>query len=107
MLSENAVNELGYSHAHVNRRTFCIYDVPPITQPGSSVATSLADGEAVEKYVLFCLGLQDSKQRERHVALLEVRGMEFKIMPRPLRTVRLFVIEEVVEQGGRRGRTQA
>ncbi|KIJ94608.1 hypothetical protein K443DRAFT_683589 [Laccaria amethystina LaAM-08-1] len=51
-----------------------------ITQPGSSVATSLADGEAIEK----------------HVALLEVQGKEFKMTPIPLRTVRPFVIEEVV-----------
>ena len=62
MLSENAVNELGCSRVHVNRCTFCIYNVPPTTQPRSSVVTSLADGEAVEKYVLFRLGLQDSKQ---------------------------------------------
>ncbi|TFK32099.1 DNA repair and meiosis protein Mre11 [Crucibulum laeve] len=51
-----------------------------ITQPGSSVATSLADGESIEK----------------HVALLEVQGKEFQMTPLPLRTVRPFVIEEVV-----------
>lgn len=67
-----------------------------ISQPGSSVATSLADGEAIEKYVLFRLGLQDSNRRKRHVALLEVQGKEFKMTPIPLRTVRPFVIEEVV-----------
>ncbi|KAF8895902.1 Mre11 DNA-binding presumed domain-containing protein [Gymnopilus junonius] len=51
-----------------------------ITQPGSSVATSLADGEAIEK----------------HVALLQIQGKEFKLTPIPLRTVRPFVIEQVV-----------
>ncbi|EIN14449.1 DNA repair exonuclease [Punctularia strigosozonata HHB-11173 SS5] len=51
-----------------------------ITQPGSSVATSLADGEALEK----------------HVALLQIQGKEFQLTPIALRTVRPFVIEEVV-----------
>ncbi|KAJ3719144.1 Metallo-dependent phosphatase-like protein [Lentinula guzmanii] len=51
-----------------------------ITQPGSSVATSLADGEAITK----------------HVALLTIHDKEFQIEPLPLRTVRPFVIEEVV-----------
>ncbi|KAI1790082.1 DNA repair exonuclease [Ganoderma leucocontextum] len=41
-----------------------------ITQPGSSVATSLADGEAIEKH-------------------------EFELTPVPLRSVRPFVIDEV------------
>ncbi|KAF5384138.1 hypothetical protein D9615_003384 [Tricholomella constricta] len=50
-----------------------------ISQPGSSVATSLADGEAIEK----------------HVALLQIQGKEFQMTPLPLRTVRPFVIEEV------------
>ncbi|KAG6840299.1 meiotic recombination [Blastosporella zonata] len=50
-----------------------------ITQPGSSVATSLADGEALEK----------------HVALLQIQGKEFQMTPLPLRTVRPFVLEEV------------
>ncbi|KAI0357881.1 DNA repair exonuclease [Trametes cingulata] len=51
-----------------------------ITQPGSSVATSLADGEALEK----------------HVALLKIQGKEFELTPIPLRSVRPFVIDEVV-----------
>ncbi|KAF7969669.1 hypothetical protein HWV62_26723 [Athelia sp. TMB] len=50
-----------------------------ISQPGSSVATSLADGESLEK----------------HVALLTIQGKEFDLMPIPLRTVRPFVLEEV------------
>ncbi|KZT01347.1 DNA repair exonuclease [Laetiporus sulphureus 93-53] len=51
-----------------------------ITQPGSSVATSLADGESIEK----------------HVALLNIQGKEFELTPIPLRTVRPFVLDEVV-----------
>ncbi|KAH7882901.1 Metallo-dependent phosphatase-like protein [Phlebopus sp. FC_14] len=51
-----------------------------ITQPGSSVATSLADGESIEK----------------HVALLQIQGKEFELKPIPLRTVRPFVLEDVV-----------
>ncbi|KAF8352044.1 Metallo-dependent phosphatase-like protein [Amanita rubescens] len=51
-----------------------------ITQPGSSVATSLAEGEAMEK----------------HVALLEIQGKEFQLTPIPLRTTRPFVIGDVV-----------
>ncbi|KAK7460995.1 meiotic recombination [Stygiomarasmius scandens] len=50
-----------------------------ITQPGSSVATSLADGEAIQK----------------HVALLSIQGKDFHLKPLPLRTVRPFVIESV------------
>ncbi|RPD69197.1 DNA repair exonuclease [Lentinus tigrinus ALCF2SS1-7] len=50
-----------------------------ITQPGSSVATSLADGESLEK----------------HVALLTIHGKEFQLTPIPLRGVRPFVIDDV------------
>ncbi|KAL6306913.1 DNA repair exonuclease [Sparassis latifolia] len=51
-----------------------------ITQPGSSVATSLADGEALEK----------------HVALLKIQGKDFQLIPIPLRTVRPFVLDEII-----------
>ncbi|KAH9171107.1 Metallo-dependent phosphatase-like protein [Lactarius sanguifluus] len=51
-----------------------------ISQPGSSVATSLAEGEAVDK----------------HVALLKIHGKEFEMTPIPLRTVRPFVMDEVL-----------
>ncbi|KNZ75398.1 Double-strand break repair protein MRE11, partial [Termitomyces sp. J132] len=44
-----------------------------ITQPGSSVATSLADGEAIQK----------------HVALLQIQGKEFQLTPIPLRTIEI------------------
>lgn len=48
-------------------------------QPGSSVATSLCEGEAVEK----------------NVFILNVRGKDYSIEPIPLKTVRPFVMEEV------------
>ncbi|KAG8845291.1 meiotic recombination [Tulasnella sp. 330] len=51
-----------------------------ITQPGSSVATSLSDGESIQKKVAF----------------LEIQGKEFQMTPIPLRTVRPFVMEEIV-----------
>ncbi|KAF9045420.1 Metallo-dependent phosphatase-like protein [Panaeolus papilionaceus] len=53
-----------------------------ITQPGSSVATSLADGEAIEK----------------HIALVQIQGKKFHMTPLPLRTVRPFVIESICLQ---------
>ncbi|KAA1467120.1 DNA repair exonuclease [Dentipellis sp. KUC8613] len=51
-----------------------------ICQPGSSVATSLAMGEAEPK----------------HVALLKIQGKNYEMTPIPLRTVRPFVMDEVV-----------
>ncbi|RXK38009.1 DNA repair protein (mre11) [Tremella mesenterica] len=51
-----------------------------ISQPGSSVATSLAPGEAIPK----------------HVGILSIQGSQFQIAEIPLKTVRPFVIEEVV-----------
>ncbi|VDB85137.1 unnamed protein product [Peniophora sp. CBMAI 1063] len=50
-----------------------------ISQPGSSVATSLAEGES----------------KEKHVALLQIQGKEFQMTPLPLRSVRPFVMSEV------------
>lgn len=51
-----------------------------VMQPGSSVATSLMPGEAVAK----------------HVAILSVTGKEFKTDPIRLKTVRPFLMKEVV-----------
>lgn len=48
-------------------------------QPGSSVATSLCEGEAVEKYVF----------------ILNIRNSEYSIEPIKLKTVRPFIMEEV------------
>lgn len=60
-----------------------------ICQPGSSVATSLSEGESLEK----------------HVALMEIHGKEYRLTPIPLRTVRPFVmdnlpLEDVAAQEG-------
>lgn len=51
-----------------------------VMQPGSSVATSLMPGEAVPK----------------HVAILKITGREFKVEPIRLKTVRPFVMKEIV-----------
>lgn len=51
-----------------------------ITQPGSSVATSLIEGEA----------------RPKHVAVMEINGQSFRMSNRVLKTVRPFKIEEIV-----------
>ncbi|KAI9167819.1 Double-strand break repair protein mus-23 [Paramyrothecium foliicola] len=51
-----------------------------VMQPGSSVATSLVPGEAVQK----------------HVAILSVTGKDFKVDKVPLKSVRPFVTRELV-----------
>lgn len=51
-----------------------------VMQPGSSVATSLMPGEAVPK----------------HVAVLSITGKEFKVDTIRLKTVRPFVMKEIV-----------
>ncbi|XP_073349999.1 double-strand break repair protein MRE11 [Pagrus major] len=51
-----------------------------VTQPGSSVATSLSPGEAAKK----------------HVGLLRVKGRKMNLEKVPLKTVRQFFIEDVV-----------
>ncbi|GAA5839543.1 hypothetical protein JCM9279_005973 [Rhodotorula babjevae] len=50
-----------------------------ITQPGSSIATSLAKGESIPK----------------HVGLLKIQGKEWEFEPIRLRSVRPFIFEEV------------
>ncbi len=51
-----------------------------ITQPGSSVATSLCEGEAVQK----------------HIGILEIHGDLFKFEKIPLKSIRPFVIDHIV-----------
>lgn len=53
-----------------------------VMQPGSSIATSLMPGEAVAK----------------HVAILSITGKEFKSEPVRLKSVRPFVMREIVLQ---------
>lgn len=51
-----------------------------VVQPGSTVATSLASGEALQK----------------HCALLEIHGTSYKLHPIPLKTVRPFIFKTIV-----------
>ncbi|KAA1133054.1 meiotic recombination [Puccinia graminis f. sp. tritici] len=51
-----------------------------ITQPGSSVATSLAKGESIKK----------------HVGILEVQDKDFSLLPIPLKSVRPFIFDDIV-----------
>nr|XP_030739610.1 double-strand break repair protein MRE11 isoform X2 [Globicephala melas] len=51
-----------------------------VSQPGSSVVTSLSPGEAVKK----------------HVGLLRIKGRKMNMQKIPLRTVRQFFVEDVV-----------
>ncbi|MBW0480653.1 hypothetical protein O181_020368 [Austropuccinia psidii MF-1] len=51
-----------------------------ISQPGSSVATSLAKGESLKK----------------HVAILEIQDRDFSMIPIPLKTVRPFIFHEII-----------
>ncbi|XP_066508525.1 double-strand break repair protein MRE11-like [Hoplias malabaricus] len=50
-----------------------------VTQPGSSVVTSLSPGEAVKK----------------HIGLLRVKGRKMNLQKIPLQTVRQFLIEDI------------
>ena len=67
-----------------------------ITQPGSTVATSLADGESITKCTTFPLSIMRLTMEYRHCALLEVQGKNFEITPIVLRTVRPFKLAEVI-----------
>jgi len=78
-----------------------------ITQPGSSVATSLADGEAIEKYVFFRLVLQNSKRRKKTCSL--AGGSGEGIQDDAYTTADCPTVcnrRSRFERGGRRGRTQ-
>ncbi len=50
-----------------------------ITQPGSSVATSLTEGESMRK----------------HVGILDIRGAQFRMVPVPLTQVRAFSMGQI------------
>eukprot|EP00986_Skeletonema_menzelii_P008558 scaffold3643_cov132-Skeletonema_menzelii.AAC.8 len=50
-----------------------------VTQPGSSVATSLTAGEA----------------RRKQVGILDIRGQQFRLVPVPLSSVRAFAVGDV------------
>lgn len=67
-----------------------------ITQPGSSVATSLAPGEALPKSAGILSRLIQADVSERHVGILSIQGSQFQIAEIPLKTVRPFELDEVV-----------
>ncbi|POW20493.1 hypothetical protein PSHT_03399 [Puccinia striiformis] len=62
-----------------------------ITQPGSSVATSLAKGEAIKKWSRVY-----HHNPYIHVGILEVQDRDFSFVPIPLKTVRPFIFEDIV-----------
>lgn len=62
-----------------------------VMQPGSSVATSLMPGEAVDK----------------HVAILDITGKDFSCKPIRLKSVRPFIMREIVLQEERGMKTVA
>ncbi|KAH8377786.1 hypothetical protein KR093_007112, partial [Drosophila rubida] len=51
-----------------------------VSQPGSSVATSLSEGEA----------------KKKHVGILEIYKTKFNLTPLPLQTVRPFIFDSVI-----------
>lgn len=51
-----------------------------VSQPGSSIATSLSEGETAKK----------------HIGLLHVKGKDFKMTKIPLETVRQFYMEDIM-----------
>jgi double-strand break repair protein MRE11 len=79
-----------------------------ITQPGSSVATSLAHGEAIPKWVDLPTSRIGSDSKAEHpaacpsvyrkVGLLRIQGRKFQLDPLPLKTVRPFKMEDIVLQ---------
>jgi len=69
----------GYEHECLIEPQESVVGTFRITQPGSSVATSLTAGEAVRK----------------HVGLLDVRGKDFRLTSIPLTQVRSFLPGEV------------
>lgn len=70
----------GHEHECLAETTESLRGKFVITQPGSSVATSLVEGEA----------------REKKVGLLEIRGGDFRWTLKTLKTVRPFIFEEIV-----------
>jgi double-strand break repair protein MRE11 len=69
----------GHEHECLIEPTESLIGTYRITQPGSSVATSLTNGESTRK----------------KVGLLEVRGTQFRLTPIPLSQVRGFAIKEI------------
>lgn len=68
-----------------------------ITQPGSSVATSLTEGESIQKCVLTTRSVSHhpADPFQRHVALVRVQGTRYDLTPIPLRSVRPFLADDL------------
>jgi double-strand break repair protein MRE11 len=73
----------GHEHECLIDPTESVVGTFRITQPGSSVATSLTPGESVRK----------------HVGFLDIRGTQFRMTKVPLVQVRTFLIGEVSLSG--------
>ncbi|TIB99721.1 DNA repair exonuclease [Wallemia mellicola] len=80
-LFDDSISLVVWGHEHDCRIVPEIVSEKPyrITQPGSSVATSLSEGETVPK----------------HVGLLEINDKDYNLTPLPLKTVRPFVMMDV------------
>ncbi len=69
-----------------------------VTQPGSSVATSLVEAEVkvlLFCFVLFCFVLFISIMQDKHVMILEINRGQFQTRNVKLETVRPFVMEDI------------
>ena len=68
-----------------------------IMQPGSSVVTSLCVGEMKEKLVeIMCDHvIYEMSYNIRHVAILSVKGTDFKVEKIPLKTVRPYIFTSI------------
>jgi double-strand break repair protein MRE11 len=73
----------GHEHECLIEPTESVVGTFRITQPGSSVATSLTAGESIRK----------------HVGFLDVRGSQFRMTKVPLLQVRTFLLGEVSLNG--------
>lgn len=73
----------GHEHECLIQPSESVVGTFRITQPGSSVATSLTAGESVRK----------------HVGVLDIRNNQFRLTPVPLVQIRSFIIGEVSLNG--------
>eukprot|EP00970_Alexandrium_tamarense_P003760 scaffold609_cov198-Alexandrium_tamarense.AAC.37 len=77
--SKNCVHVWGHEHECLITPQESLVGTFRISQPGSSVATSLTQGEG----------------RQKHVGILDIRGQQFRLKSIPLGSVRGFAIGDV------------
>ncbi|GJQ69804.1 mre11 [Trypoxylus dichotomus] len=70
----------GHEHDCIMEPQQCMVGGPMVVQPGSSVATSLSEGEATDK----------------HVGLLKIHKNMYKMIPIRLTSVRPFIFDDIV-----------